>query len=515
MRPATLALLAVTLARVTSGAPSPADGDFTYVSAFSIRPPGASRWEPPPGGPMRDGVFTWRYAPGAVRVALTMGVQFSSELLDPDAWTDPGALEAYHERLLAVEPGLTVANRRIGRSSARLDERFAPPAIAREVVLEEVSTRSGEVTGLFTIRSWRFRHPQSPILEFVAELRSRTRPGESVPEPTDEDLAFLSTLSALPLDRAPDVAIPLGTSVLDAIAMGHGSLWVTDRVADTLTRIDLASREAVATIPLGQGPHAVVTTEDAVWVANHNADTLQRIDPVTNRVSATATVPVGPHQLLRHGSGLWLACDASCVVTRIDPVTGQPAGERLAFGEARRSRSGRKEKLWKTLGREPGACDDLSISIASAGEELGVAERFRGTIARLGADGAVRRVDVGVELGPFVVAESDLWGIDELAREPRVYRIDADTGRLEARIEAGRVSGRPVPGGGLLWIPRERENTVVRIDPVSSRLVGRPIPVRSPAAIVADANGVWVAGGSGVVRIPYGDIPRQPGMSPS
>jgi streptogramin lyase len=521
VRLAIVAFLALALCASAPGSRAAATDRFTFVSAFAIDPPDANRWEPPPGGVLPDGVYTWRRAPEGMRVALTIGPSFSPFLVDPAAWSDEEALRGYHRLLLEEEAraatrGLA-GSRRLARSSVALDERFGPPAIAREVVVEDLSPATGEVTGLLTTLSWRFRHPDSPIVEFVAEVRFRSRPGEPAPGIAAEDLSFLATLAATPLDAVVDRAIALEGDAADAIALGHGSLWVSDRSRNTLSRIDPVSGAAVASVSIGAGPHAVLATEDAVWVANHNDDTVQRIDPERNVVTATAAVPQGPHQLLSHGSQLWLACDAGCIVTRIDAGTGGTIGEPLRLGVAGRSRSGRREKLWRDLGRDPGECSDLSISMASAGADLLVAERFLGTIARLSPDGSVRRVDVGAELGPLLVEGADLWGIDDLARDGIVYRIDASTGRIVARIKAGRVSSAPVAAGGVVWIAREREDTLVRVDPATNRLVGRPLPVDSPSAIVSDATGLWVAGGRSVVHVPIasaGAPASEPGSPP-
>jgi YVTN family beta-propeller protein len=62
---------------------------------------------------------------------------------------------------------------------------------------------------------------------------------------------------------------------------------VTDLADDRVWRIDAVRNSVVGTIPVGDGPTAVAETDEAVWVANRFAKLVSRIEPKTNTVVAT------------------------------------------------------------------------------------------------------------------------------------------------------------------------------------------------------------------------------------
>jgi len=481
--------------------------DFRFDSAFAVDPPDPVHWEPPPGGFLEDGRYSARVSDGGSEIFLTFGTEFSGAFLDRSSWQSDAFILSYHEQLLAAELS-DFSDRGISRivsaASARLDQRFSLPAIERRILLDEVSRSTGNATRTFVNYSWRFPHPDSPIIEFVVSVSTVIQPGAPIPEITAEQLGFLASLEALPLDVSPDRSIPLGARRLDAIAEGHDALWVTDDETGTLHRVDPQTSGIAASIPVGSGPHSIAITEHAVWVTSHNDDSIARIDPVDNSIRATAGVPTGPHQIVDHSSGLWLVADASCLIAEIDRDTARPTGSPLGFGEVRRSLSGRRERLWGILGQRVGRCTDLSITMAESDTGgLYVFERFKGVLSRIDTGPDVEPVETKTEIGGFLITQGNLWGVDDLDAEGNVYRIDIGSGRVLATIEGGRVSGTPVYGGGMVWVAREGENSIIRIDPATNSIIGSPIPVDSPAGMIAVDDGIWVAGAGNIVHIPF------------
>jgi hypothetical protein len=498
---ATAAVLAA--AQQTSTA---APAGFVFDKTFAVQPPGNDYWEPPPGGLIRDGVYVARIGTAAVRITLTMATEFTGAFLEPDRWQEQSFLQSYHEQLLQaqlLDLQQSNINRRSVFSAVEADRRFALPAMRRTVVLEEVRSSGEPGNRLFRHLSWRFPHPGSPLLEFVVNITAVASREATIPTIDAEQLGFLNSLEALVLDKRPDLSIALPGARPDAMAIGHGALWVTDAVTNRLLRVDTVSRRVTATLEVGAGPHAIEVTRDAVWVANHNDDTLLRIDPLSARITASADVATGPHQILDHASGLWLVADTSCQVTRIDPRSGQPQAGALELGSVKRSLSGRREKLWRILGQKVTPCTDLSVTLAADGDALYAFERFKGTLSRLDAAAEQRPLKTGVEIGGFLVSGNDLWGVDDLQPPAMVYRIDIGKRKVAAKIEAGRATGTPLLAGGLVWVLQQRENSVLRIDPSTDRVVGSPIPVGSPAAMVADRGGIWVGGENAIVHVPF------------
>lgn len=75
------------------------------------------------------------------------------------------------------------------------------------------------------------------------------------------------------------VRAPNGGDVF-AIALGHGSVWATNYVGGTLTRLDDDSGAPIDTpIPTGAQPKGVAVGEGAVWVANAGTCTISRVAP--------------------------------------------------------------------------------------------------------------------------------------------------------------------------------------------------------------------------------------------
>jgi DNA-binding beta-propeller fold protein YncE len=107
-----------------------------------------------------------------------------------------------------------------------------------------------------------------------------------------------------------------------ALALAFGSLWVADRAANAVLRIDPVQRRLLARVPVGRGPAALAPAGGRVWVANLGARTLTAIDPATNEVVGA---PVRLGKEIEDVAGLrdtlWVAA-ADSTVTRLEARTG-------------------------------------------------------------------------------------------------------------------------------------------------------------------------------------------------
>jgi streptogramin lyase len=147
----------------------------------------------------------------------------------------------------------------------------------------------------------------------------------------------------------PVAAVP-GWEVGGAgLTIGAGSVWVTGSVEDladppigtdaVLVRIDPATNEVAATIPLGDGSGGdVAVDEGGVWVVigGDERGQLVRVDPATNEV--VATIPIwheaAPYQDLRQVvtvGGVVLVTqptfdNGGSAITAVDAVTNQVLG---------------------------------------------------------------------------------------------------------------------------------------------------------------------------------------------
>ena len=90
-----------------------------------------------------------------------------------------------------------------------------------------------------------------------------------------------------------------------SIAFGEGAIWVASTGDDAVYRID-PSTYATLTIPVPDGPIAVVVTPGAVWVASAASTTVSRIDPESNEVVASIEIGNAPAGLAATDDALWV-----------------------------------------------------------------------------------------------------------------------------------------------------------------------------------------------------------------
>ncbi len=94
------------------------------------------------------------------------------------------------------------------------------------------------------------------------------------------------------------------------VAIGAGAVWVIDSLDDLLVRVDARSATVRATVRVGRSPAAVTVAAGSVWVANRRDRTVSRIDPRTNRVTATIDVRGSPEGLAAANGGVWVTLQA-------------------------------------------------------------------------------------------------------------------------------------------------------------------------------------------------------------
>jgi YVTN family beta-propeller protein len=121
------------------------------------------------------------------------------------------------------------------------------------------------------------------------------------------------------------VALPAGT--LSAIAIGAGSVWLTDPVAGTVWRLDSRRLEA-RTIAVAPGVDSVAVGAGAVWATNRVRGTVTRIDPSSNRVVATISLGNSPRAVAIGGGRVWVAV-AGSGPTALPAAGGLRAGSKV------------------------------------------------------------------------------------------------------------------------------------------------------------------------------------------
>jgi YVTN family beta-propeller protein len=123
--------------------------------------------------------------------------------------------------------------------------------------------------------------------------------------------------------------LPAG-SVPSGISIGDGALWIADSIGAQLLRLDPTSGETEA-VPLAGKPSGVVFSKDGVWVSVAPAG-VARVDPAELSVTLTQTVGSGPTAIVGAFGSIWVANHLDGTVTRLDPSAGReeatiPVGE--------------------------------------------------------------------------------------------------------------------------------------------------------------------------------------------
>jgi YVTN family beta-propeller protein len=243
----------------------------------------------------------------------------------------------------------------------------------------------------------------------------------------------------------------------EAIAVSDGALWAA-RVApgdlgapgkDAVTRIELATGRAVATVTVGRAPLDLGVTPGAVWVTNSGGggDSVARIDPRINRlVGRPVRTGASPQSLAVGGGSLWVANHDARTVTRIDwasgtvvadiPVPSEP--HRVAYGAG---------AVWV------GNWHDNSVSRIDP-----ATNRVVGSPIPIGSHHA----------GNLVVGAGGVWvtsdyRVDGAAEDVVVVRIDPQANRA---VETVAVGGHPIDvaaARGAVWVSVADPGTVLRI----------------------------------------------------
>jgi YVTN family beta-propeller protein len=249
---------------------------------------------------------------------------------------------------------------------------------------------------------------------------------------------------------------------------------------DSLIRIDPATNDVAATIPVGRNPSAVAVGENGVWVANRDDATVSRIDARTDRAVLVAKA---------HGAPVDIAVRPQRVVVANGPVEAD-----LAIINAA---SGVQEDLFSMeQGRFFGA---MSVAAADSGFWVATGDRRVGRLDILSG----RLVDPVVIPQPpaersdaifsgIAVGEGAVWVVGD-PLEHTAWRIDLSTGELVATIPLPVAPKAVAVGAGGVWVTSQLDDTLSRIDPVTNR-IATTIPVgKGPAGVAVGAGSIWVA----------------------
>jgi DNA-binding beta-propeller fold protein YncE len=331
----------------------------------------------------------------------------------------------------------------------------------------------------------------------VGQVTSGSLPSSSTGPP--DGLAARPTIPPVPpVPPSPVVARVAVPGNPQRLAFGFGAVWVTNSNG-TVSRIDPASDQVVATIPLprpGHRPEAVATGAGMVWVAA-GAGMIWRIDPARNQVVGkvdTGRLLYKPISLAVQDDAVWVVCCANAApgrhpdgkLIRIDPAGGRVAARIAVRGD-------------------PFAvvADPQAVWVATA---QGAAERVDPVTNQVAAV-----VPAGGPIGgtqAVAIGHGGVWLADP--GDSVVLRVDPASNRTVARIPVAGAHHLALDEAGV-WVVSGNEAALVLVDPASNRPVAT-VPIRylrDLKGLVAGAGSVWTTSGTTVARIDPAGVTRR------
>jgi DNA-binding SARP family transcriptional activator len=318
---------------------------------------------PPPTGPVRTHARSRRRALAATTVVVTLAAAATAAValgvLGQGGATPP---EVVPESLVEIDPttSAVVGVTEVGRDPDRL-------AVGADFVWvvnrgDRTVTRVGS-GGVDTIGG-------VPFADHVA---------------VDGDHVWVSSLDRASIARidahSGEVveSIGLPSQHAEGLAVGGGSLWVTNPATErgvgteTVSRIDLRTREVVSTIPVGTTPIFTTFGDGSVWVSNYDADTVSVIRPGSAKAQ-TINACDGPLGITTGYGSVWVVCYWSNELVRIDQRTLEAVAH-IALGPGPLDVSVGAGAVWATSrdSREIQRIDPASNEIVSRVELAGEA----------------------------------------------------------------------------------------------------------------------------------------------
>jgi streptogramin lyase len=154
-----------------------------------------------------------------------------------------------------------------------------------------------------------------------------------------------------------------------SVAVGDGSVWVTDFTDNRLLRIDPATGRVVAAIRVNK-PTDVAVASKGVWVVDHGASSVARVDPATNRASVLVRdISSVPERVAVGFGSVWVSDPRVSSVFRLQERTAaRQATIRLPHGLPVYEEARGLGTLWVAAGPRLFAVDPRTDSIAGSVE---------------------------------------------------------------------------------------------------------------------------------------------------
>jgi virginiamycin B lyase len=307
---------------------------------------------------------------------------------------------------------------------------------------------------------------ESMQIQFTAEIPAATEPAPDTPEPP-----------------------------------ALSSIWVADRLAGRVARIDAATGNLVADIAVGTHPMSIAVGEGAVWVGNQSDGTVSRIDPETNQVVATIDVADQKYIRLAVGEGrVWVAACLDKAVKAIDPATNQVTASVPVEGCWNVAVGG--GQVWVPTGErtvtrvDPASLTAMPTVFVQSGpamivpgfDSMWVGNVNAMTVSRF--DPLAREVTATLMTGldhvqhslhGLATGEGRVW----VATTAGILGFDPATNTVASTFTAVPDPWFLATAGGALWVTTDAQGGIFAVDPMTGDLVRQVAWGTAPFAIAA------------------------------
>lgn len=242
-------------------------------------------------------------------------------------------------------------------------------------------------------------------------------------------------------------AILLTAAVVPLVGCSGGSSSQADQTGPPGPAAEPLLR-VVATLDIPAAGN-VVTTRNRLWVISGGKTIVTQIDPQTNAISRRVSLPHPVAYGTVADESLWLVSYGDNALIELDAQTG---------------------KVLRTLESSPALPLSDPVGIAATGR--------------------------------------DLWVLNH--HNSRLLRIDQQTGTLTGITELpGDAAAGPFLVGHTLWVAMTVQGLLYRVDPVSGKIVGRPLHVPTGLCVWESIIGhdIWAT------SVPFGDFACTNGLS--
>jgi len=133
-----------------------------------------------------------------------------------------------------------------------------------------------------------------------------------------------NTLTRIDPGTQAATAVTVGEAPI-ALAIGDGSIWVANAVSRTIWRLDAATMTKTAEVSLTDAPTAVALGFGRLWVTSYVGNSVVVIDAASNGRVATIPLDQGPRGIAAGPDAIWVAGSRNALL-RIDPGSLKASG---------------------------------------------------------------------------------------------------------------------------------------------------------------------------------------------